>query len=108
MLGKSCNILRRETDAVVAQMTGLLQQKSMTTIGRAPRRGTPSSSETPSALRFQQLTIASDRFKRQLPVCRFAENADDRRAHLFGEVVWHSLGLRHDHVRLNFKWCKLW
>ena len=43
-----------------------------------------------------------------MTVGRFADNADDRRAHLVGEVVWHSFDLQHDHVRHNFNGCKLW
>ena len=87
MLGKSRDILRMESDAVVARMTGLLQRNSTPMLGVHRGGAPPSSSDTPSVLRLQQLTIASDMVKRRFPVCRFAENADDRRMHLYGEEV---------------------
>ena len=87
MLGESRDSLRMKTDAVVARLTGRLQQNSSTTLGILRDDASPISAETPSAHRVQQLTIASDKVKCRLPVGRFAENAKNRRAHLFGEVV---------------------
>ena len=63
--------------------------------------------EAPSAHRVQHLTIASNKVECRLAVGWFAENDEDRRAHHFGEVVEHSLGLWHHHVRLNVSGCKL-
>ena len=76
-----------ETDAVVVRLKKLSQQKKASTLERAPKRRTPSSSETPSVLSFEQLTIASDKVERRLPGGRLAENSHDRRSHLCEEVV---------------------